>query len=303
MDATRFLVIIADDYGIGPETSRGILELAVRNLITGAVLLVNSRHAEESVRAWRQAGCPMEMGWHPCLTLDEPAAPAQRVPSLLGADGRMLPLGRFLARLYAHQICPRQIEIELNAQYDRFLELVGQSPAVVNSHQHISLFAPVGTILRRILQARGQPLPYVRRVKEPWSMLARIPGARKKRTLLTLLGHMEARQLKHAGFPGNDWLAGITDPPWVRDAQFFARWLAQVPGRIVELACHPGHPDETLFGRDCPPHDDSLARRRVDELHLLRQPNFLEACQAAGFVRVAPSELTAQRSGRQRHAA
>jgi len=57
MDATRFLVVIADDYGIGPETSRGILELAVRNLITGTVLLVNSPYAEEAVRAVRkQAG-------------------------------------------------------------------------------------------------------------------------------------------------------------------------------------------------------------------------------------------------------
>src|SRR5581483_5943619 len=53
MDATRFLVVIADAYGIGAETSRGSLELDARNLITGTVLLVNSPSAEEAVRAWR----------------------------------------------------------------------------------------------------------------------------------------------------------------------------------------------------------------------------------------------------------
>jgi predicted glycoside hydrolase/deacetylase ChbG (UPF0249 family) len=302
MDATRFLVVIADDYGIGPETSRGILELAARNLITGTVLLVNSPHAEAAVRAWRQAGSRPEMGWHPCLTLDGPCAPPQRVPSLLGPDGRLLPLRYFLARLYLHQICPRQIEIELHAQYDRFLELVGHAPAVVNSHQHISLFPPVGSILRRVLKARGTPLPYLRRVQEPWSMLGRIPGARTKRSVLTLLGRMEARHQVYDGFPGSDYLAGITDPKWVRDPGFFARWLALTPGRTVELACHPGHWDATLIGRDGS-EEDGLIQRRVEELRLLQQPNYLEVCRLAGFRRVPPSELLAQQTGRLAHAA
>lgn len=302
MDATRFLVVIADDYGIGPEVSRGILELAALNLITGTVLLVNSPYAEEAVRAWRQSGSTPEMGWHPCLTLDGPCAPARRVPSLLGSDGRLLPLRRFLAHLYLHQICPKQIEIELHAQYDRFLELVGHPPALVNSHQHISLFPQVGSILRRVLRARGAPLPYLRRVQEPWSMLARIRGARKKRTLLTFLGRTEARHQVDADFPGNDWLAGITDPPYVRDPNFFARWVTLAPGRIVELACHPGRRDATLIGRDCTEHD-GMVQRRVEELRRLQQPNFLDACRQAGFTLVSVSELLAHQTGRIAHAA
>jgi len=214
----------------------------------------------------------------------------------------LLPLAQFLARLYLHQVCPKQIDTELHAQYDRFLELVGHAPTVVNSHQHIALFPPVGAILRKVLRERGASLPYMRRVQEPWSMLVRIPGARKKRTLLTLLGRMESRQETADGFPGNDWLAGITDPAWVRDPQFFTRWLRQVPGRVVELACHPGHFDATLLGRDCTEHD-GLAQRRVDELRLLNHAGFLEACHKAGFMRVAPRELLIGRTGRHSHAA
>lgn len=302
MDATRFLVIIADDYGIGAETSRGIRELAAQDLITGTVLLVNSPYAEEAVDAWRQSTPHLEMGWHPCLTLDGPCASASRVPSLLDGAGRLLPLRRFLARLFLHQICPRQIEIELNAQYDRFLELVGHAPAFVNSHQHVSLFPPIGAILRRVLHARGGELPYLRRVQEPWSMLGRIPGARKKRTLLTLLGRTEARHQAIGGFAGNDWLAGITDPPWVHDPGFFARWLALAPGRVVELACHPGRHDTTLIGRDCTAQD-GMIQRRVQEWQLLQQPNFLDACRQAGFTLVTPSELLARQTGRLAHAA
>jgi hypothetical protein len=297
----RYLVVIADDYGIGPETSRGILELAGRAVVTGTVLLVNSPHAADAVRAWRRSGVSLEVGWHPNLVMDPPSAPPGRVPSLLGADGCLLPLGRFLTRLALQQIRPGDIERELSAQFDRFVELVGHAPTVVNAHQHTALFPPVGAVLRRVLKRCAAP-PYVRRVREPWSMLRAVPGARVKRTVLTLLGRYESWRQEVDGFPGNDWLAGITDPRWVTDPDFFVRWLTRVPGRVVELACHPGHPDPTLLGRDC--HEgDGLMQRRVDELHLLNQPSFGAACRRAGFTLVSPSELPARRTRGLRHVA
>jgi predicted glycoside hydrolase/deacetylase ChbG (UPF0249 family) len=301
MDATRFLLVIADDFGIGPETSRGILELAGRGIVTGTVLLVNSPYAADAVQNW-QRQCPaLDLGWHPCLTMDPPTAGAARVPSLVGPDGCLWPLREFLTRLFLGRIEPREIEIEFTAQYERFLELVGRPPVLVNSHQHVSLFPPVGRILNRVL-ARCRPLPYLRRVREPWVMLKDIVGARIKRTVLSCLGRLESRGQDRLGCPGNEWLAGITDPPWVRDPEFFTRWLARVPGHVVELACHPGHPDDTLLGRDCH-RGDGLLERRVDEWHLLRQPSFVAACQAAGFTRMGPSQLLARTRRGLSHAA
>ena len=66
------MLVTADDFGIGPETSRGILDLAVKGVLTSTVLLVNSPYAAECVGMWRRAGGPIELGWHPCLTLDSP---------------------------------------------------------------------------------------------------------------------------------------------------------------------------------------------------------------------------------------
>jgi predicted glycoside hydrolase/deacetylase ChbG (UPF0249 family) len=297
----RWLVVIADDFGIGPATSQGILHVAAQGLVTGTVLLVNSPYAEEAVQAWRKAGIPLELGWHPCLTMDAPILPARKVPSLVGSDGCLWPLGRFMRRWLLGQLRASEIEAELSAQYRRFIELVGHPPAVINSHQHTALFAPVGDILLHIL-ARQRPLPYVRRIREPYTMLARIPGARVKRTFLSWLGHYHARRQDTAGFPGNDWLAGTTDPPWVEDPRFFVRWLTRVPGRVVELACHPGFWDPTLIGRDCTAND-GLMKRRVDELHLLLQPSYEEACARAGFVRVPPSRLIRDQSQGHAHAA
>jgi len=290
MDATRFLIVLADDYGIGPETSRGILELAARGVVTGTVLMVNTPYALDAVRAWRQSGAIPEMGWHPCLTMDPPAAGAERVPSLVGPDGCMWPLGRFLKRLATGRVRAEDVKRELTAQYQRFVEWVGRPPTIVNAHQHVALFSPIGAILRQVLE-RSRPLPYVRRIVEPATMLAWIPGAKVKRTALTILGRRQARDLRRDGFPGADCIAGVTDPKWVQDPDFFVRLLSQVPGRAIELSCHPGHVDSTLPGRD----GEGVQRRRVDEYRLLADPSFDEACRRAGFTRVAPSQWIAAR--------
>lgn len=301
MDGKRFLIVTADDYGIGPETSRAILELAARGRVTATVLLVTSPYAEPAVRAWRQAGCPVEMGWHSCLTLDRPILPPDQVPSLVDAQGRFRPLGRFLARLLAGRIRAEEVAAELEAQYQRFHDLVGHAPTLVNFHHHLHVFPLIGRILRRLLK-RQKPLPYVRRVREPWSLLAQVPGIRLKRAVLSLLGRRDARRQDRAGFPGNDWLAGIADPPQVIDPEFFARWLTHVPGETVELVCHPGYRDMTLLGRDCVLGEGQL-HRRICELKLMQRITFPDACDEAGFTLVSPSDLSHLHGERRKHAA
>ena len=288
MKTLRPLVVIADDFGIGPQTTRGIRELAASGVLSGTVLMVNSPHAEEAVAAWRAAGRPVELGWHPCLTMDEPVAPIDRVRSLVDGSGRMWPLGRFLSRLFLGLVRSDHLRVELQAQYDRFIDLTGQTPRVVNSHQHVALFGPVGALLRDVL--RHQPIrPYIRRVREPIRTLFRVPGAWLKRAGLSTLGRIQTRAQIRNGFPGAGWLAGITDPTWIKDPAFFERWLNTISGSSVELMVHPGYLDETLIGRDC--GVDGRLQRRVDELELLRRPAFLDACRAAKFEIVPLSQF------------
>jgi predicted glycoside hydrolase/deacetylase ChbG (UPF0249 family) len=296
MDATRYLLVIADDFGIGPETTRAILELAARGAVTGSVLLVNSPHAEAAVAAWRRAGRPVELGWHPNLTLDAPVCPPRRVPSLVGPGGRFWPLGAFLRRALWRRLRAEEIETELRAQYRRFVELVGRRPALVNAHQHAALFRPVGDVLLELLRPAAGAT-YFRRVREPWRVLASVPGARLKRAALNFMGRRYARAQRAAGFPGADWIAGVADPAAAPDDRFFSRWLARVPGRSVELMCHPGHPDPMLGGRD------GLLGRRADEHRLLARPEFDAACRRAGFARVPPSWWLARLGRGHRHAA
>jgi chitin disaccharide deacetylase len=287
VNATRQLLVIADDIGIGPATTAGILRLAAQGIVTGSVLLVNSPHADDAVRQWRQLGTTLQIGWHPNLTLDAPLSPPAQVASLIRPDGTFWPLGDFLQRWLLGLLDAREIERELRRQLQRFTELIGQPPLLVNCHQHVGLFAPIGEILYRILSELSIK-PYVRRIQEPWSVLRDLPGARVKRALLGWLGRRSSRMQASLGFPGNDWLAGITKPNCVLEPEFFVRWLRAMPGQVVELMCHPGEFDRTLVGRDCT-EGDGLLQQRVNELRWLGDPSFVDAVKDAGFRLVTPT--------------
>lgn len=291
----RLLLVTADDFGIGPDTSRGILDLAARGAVTSTVLLVNSPFAAEAVALWNRAGRPLEVGWHPCLTIDRPVLPPESVPSLVEPDGRFPRLGRLLKRLVLGRVCAAEVEAEFRAQYRRFVELTGSAPANVNAHHHVHVFRPVGDALARVLAAH-RARPFVRRVVEPARTLLRVPGARLKRAVLDRFGRRAARRQHAAGLPGNDALIGVTDPPFVRAADFFTRWLSAARGRVVELSCHPGHLDMTLDGRDGTIADGHI-HRRARELELLREPGFLDAVRAAGFELVTAAELIRRTAG------
>jgi predicted glycoside hydrolase/deacetylase ChbG (UPF0249 family) len=289
MSERRGLVVVADDYGIGPESSRGILELGMEGRLSATVLLVNSPYAEPAVESWRRAGRPVALGWHANLTLDAPLLPAEQVPSLVGPDGRFWPLSAFLGRVLLGKLRPSEVAAELTAQWHRYVNLVGRHPPLVNTHHHVALFPPVGDSLIDLL-SRQSPLPFFRRVQEPAAVLWAVPGARFKRSVLAILGRRFARRTQRLGFPGSDYVLGTADPRCLRDDAFWTRWLKQVPGRNVELVCHPGYLDPTLAGRACR-LGDGQAERRVRELQLLRRGSFTEARRAAGFQIMRPSSM------------
>jgi predicted glycoside hydrolase/deacetylase ChbG (UPF0249 family) len=290
----RQLLITADDFGIGPETTRGILDAAQRGAVTSSVLLVNSPFAESAVREWVAAGRPVELGWHPCLTLDAPVLPPSRVPSLVGPDARFHNLGRLMKQIALGRINAAEVRAEFRAQLERFIDLVGNPPPNVNAHHHIHVFRIVVDALADVL-SHLEPKPFVRRVVESSRTLWAIPGARLKRAFLAVRGRSAARRQSSRGFPGNQSLLGVTDPQFVADPDFFIRWLSSATCDLVELACHPGHADPTLTGRD----DDPFGRRPHELEHILA-PEFLQTVQAAGFRLVTAAEMAEVNQNRDR---
>lgn len=286
---TKSLLITADDFGIGLETSRGILHLAERGVVTSTVLLANSPFAAESVQLWERYRRPVELGWHPCLTLDAPLLPPQDVPSLVDARGQFWPLGSFLKRLIRGQIRETEVLAELTAQFEYYVQLTQQLPVNINGHHHIHIFPVVARPLAYLV-SEHRFTPFVRRVVEPWRTWVRVPGARVKRALLNRVGRWAARRQTEWGWPGTAWTVGVTDPPYVHDEQFFTRWIAHATGASVELTCHPGYLDVSLVGRDGTLSDGQLHRRQA-EFDRLSDPQLLDRIKAAEWTLAMAQDL------------
>ena len=291
--APRLLAVVADDFGIGPATSAGILDVAEAGRLTATVLISNSPFAAEGVAQWRARGRPVELGWHPNLTLDRPLLPAGEVPTLVDANGRCHAYGPLLRRMFLGRVSADEVRREWRAQLLRFRELVGHAPRVVNAHQHLHVFPVFAAALADVL-ADLRPRPWLRRLGEPWSALIFKRGARVKRLGLHACGRRFART---ADCPGPDCLLGVTKPPSAAAANFHAAWIARARGPIAELMCHPGRRDETLAGRDCTAVDGWL-EQRTNERALLLAPSFLSALAAAQRRLAGVEELLEDRDGR-----
>lgn len=290
----RLLVVVADDFGIGPATTRGILDLADAGMVTASVLLTNSPFAKEAVELWRARRSTLELGWHPCLTLDRPVLHAAKVPSLVQADGRFWPLGKFLLRLLAGRICDDEMRAEFHAQLDVYTALVGSAPGTINGHHHIHILPRVREVLSTILSARC-PTAYIRRVSEDAGLNVVVSGSRLKRRMLNGFGNAKGTSAAWSRFPGNERLLGLTDPELAtRRADYFTRWLEGLPAGVSELACHPGHADETILGRDVRQGDFATLAQRSAELRLLLDNSFREALDRNSIRLIEPRELLAR---------
>ena len=150
MRATRLLLVTADDYGIGPETSRAIRELGepgarLPALFCSSTRPMPKRHRSLAPKRQARRDGLASLFDHGC------AHPAARTGSQPGqCEGRFLSLGGLLGRL-ARTDSPAELFAELIAQFDRYVALVGKPPLLVNGHKHIHVFPLIGSALRELL--------------------------------------------------------------------------------------------------------------------------------------------------------
>jgi hopanoid biosynthesis associated protein HpnK len=277
-----YVIVNADDFGLDPGINRGIIEAHCRGIVTSASLMPTGDAFEEAIALARKHE-ELSLGIHLTLVEGRPVLPAERIPSLVAADGGFLktPWG-FVKRWAAGQIRLGEVQQELEAQVAKVTER-GIRIDKLDSHMHLHLLPGIFQTVVQV--ARKHQIKGIRLPREDfrWRGSRCIAGSAKQ-VVLRCLAFLQARHVRSAALFCPDYLCGITESGQMT-ADALLRTLSSLRPGITEIMVHPGYHDGEM-------ESWSLSRRYKREHELIA----LTASQVKELVKRLQIELVSYRT-------
>ncbi|MBX3285729.1 MAG: ChbG/HpnK family deacetylase [Actinobacteria bacterium] len=233
------LIVNGDDYGLTADISRAVLDAHDVGVVTSTSVVVTTAAfgaAAEALRTRTELG----VGLHLALVGgDEPAAPPDRIPSLVDAHGRLLPSWRaFLASAATGRVDAAHVRIELEAQHDR-IRGAGLEPRHLDSHQNVHLWPAAAAVVVALAREWG-----IASIRTPDS-----DGRGPRGVGLRLLSRRLRTRLASAGLHTTDAMVGLDGADRyatrvVADLQRLRARADDRGGLVAELALHLSHPGD-----------------------------------------------------------
>jgi len=264
------LVITADDFGLAPEVNAAVEVAHREGVLTAASLMTAGPAAADAVeRARRLPG--LRVGLHVAVVDAAPTLPADQIPRLVGAEGRLrTDLARLGAELAASAAARRQMRAEIEAQFAAFAA-TGLALDHVNAHAHYHLNPIVGAMVvdaGRRFGARAIRVP-----RESGRQLARLEprGRTPNGAVVRACGAWLAARARRHGLTIADQVFGLR---WsgAMHARRLQGLLEELPAGLVEIYLHPATTDAFAGA--------AVGYRYADELGALLDPGCRRAVQA-----------------------
>jgi hypothetical protein len=277
MSMTRRLIIHADDLGLSPAVSRGILQAMAEGVVTSTSLLCNFPQSREALAAALRAG--RDVGWHLNLVQGRPLSAAEQIPSLVGRDGLFLPWGRLMFRACTGRLALPEIQRELAAQYKVFAD-AGTRPSHVDGHRHAHLLPGIRDALKGFIA--DQAIPFVR---APWERGAWGAPRRTARSFLKMFRGSHREYWKNHETQALPFL-GMALSGRPGDIRLWKRELERNPHPTAECMVHPGYfdaGDSGLLGE--------MGQGRELELDCLTSPTLRKLLRDLNYQLVSYKDL------------
>ncbi len=252
------LIITADDFGLTPSVTRGIVAAHAAGVVTATSVMVGL--AGWSDACARLPDTALDLGLHLNLLVGRPLTPA---PTLVDRTGAFLSLAKLTRRALAHLVDPGDVAAECAAQLSA-LRAAGARVTHIDSHRHTHLLPGAWSAVMGVAAREG--VPYVRWPNFKLLALAvwrrPTPGTDHfaglglngadgfERCVLDVLDHLQPGVTELMVHPGYDeaGLATVDPYTWQRE-----RELAALTGPAVRGRLERGDITLTHFGRLGPP--------------------------------------------------
>lgn len=277
----RQLIVNADDFGLTPGVSAGIIRAHLSGIVTSTTVMINLPFAAHALEIALRDAPDLGIGLHLNLTAGTPVSPGHAVTTLTDTSGRFHSRDAFLGRLQT--LDKDEVLCEIQAQYDRYVALTGLRPDHLDAHHHCLYLSPaLFEILIAFARDKSIPMrnPVVEAVPETEVFLSE-NGLTNAATSAEDIHNMAMR-------------SGLVYPDhFVRN--FYAKnatlggvlnLLVDLPAGVTELMCHPGEVDSILE------EASSYVGERVRELEILTHRSVREVMSVEGVQPITFSALS-----------
>ncbi|KTD71276.1 ChbG/HpnK family deacetylase [Legionella tucsonensis] len=257
---SKTIVLCADDFGLDPGVSEGILKLAHMGRLSAVSCMVNMPgfilYAKELFHLKKSK--PIKIGLHFNLTEGYLAS----IP-----EKSCFTLQELLIKTHMRSIKLSFIAKEFLAQLDRFTEIMQQLPDFIDGHQHVHQFPVIRNVILDLyaqrLKSNGTS------IRSTWPSIV-LPQSQFKAKILSFTGGKALwKQLIKLGIPHNCFFSGIYDfAPATNYRELFRKWMSLSRENTL-IMCHPG---------ESPNSTDPIAHARLKELHYFLSDAFLKDC-------------------------
>jgi predicted glycoside hydrolase/deacetylase ChbG (UPF0249 family) len=258
MVAPRRLIIHADDLGLSPAVTRGILTGMAEGMVSSTSLLCNFPESRPALAAAAQAG--RDVGWHLNLVQGRPLCPPEKIPSLIDREGNFFTLGRLVFHALGGRLVPGEIRLELETQYQVFSE-AGIRPSHLDGHLHTHLLPGIREVVKTLV--REKSIPFLRIPRETGGLHAPRWVAR------TFINPLRASRPEFWQGSGAEILPffGLALSGRPGQLKLWEQELAHNPHPIAECMVHPGYYDPKEM-----PWLGKMGKSREAELDWLTSP-------------------------------
>ena len=239
------LIVNADDFGLHSGVNHGIIEGYRQGCLRSTSFMAGGSAAEEAaVLARENPG--LGVGIHLTLVAERPVLSPDKIPSLIGADGRLWPNHMiFIKKFLAGKIVFSEVSAECEAQILR-AKALGLSLSHIDSHQHLhvlpQIIAVVLSLARkyglRKMRLPGEDYFFTGGYAAPFSRHLAKAG-------LTFCARWGRPKIQAAGILTPAHFFGMLAGGHMLPAHFLAI-LQALPEGTSEIMVHPGQDDKVL---------------------------------------------------------
>ncbi|GAJ26966.1 cellobiose phosphotransferase system YdjC-like protein [Liquorilactobacillus sucicola DSM 21376 = JCM 15457] len=125
------LIIRADDLGYSKAVNYGIYESIVNGIVNNVCVMVNTQFSEHGIELVRNTKA--DLGLHTVICTGKPITAPDLVPSLTTKDG-MFKTSKTYRNATTDFVVFDEVVLEIEAQYQKFVELTGSKPVFLGGH-------------------------------------------------------------------------------------------------------------------------------------------------------------------------